>query len=55
MQHKIILCTNCGKEIKRIGVMSPTLNAKRRCMCMACSKKIYTYPDLNELILDKDK
>jgi hypothetical protein len=40
------LCTSCGKEIKRIGVMSPTLNAKRRCMCMACSKKIYTYPEL---------
>ena len=46
MNNKIILCTNCGKEIKRIGVMSPTLNKKRRCMCIDCAKKIYTYPEI---------
>ena len=54
MQHKIILCTNCGKEIKRIGVMSPTLKKKERNMCMNCAKKIYTYPDLDKLIANKN-
>ena len=27
--------------------MSPTLDVKRRCICMACAKKFYTYPEIN--------
>ena len=48
MQNKI-KCTNCGKEIKGVGVMSPTLNAKRRCMCMSCAKQVYTYPEIDKI------
>ena len=29
-------CTNCGKEIEKVGVMMPTLNPKERNRCMSC-------------------
>ena len=43
---KINNCTNCGKEIKGMGVMSPTLNKKHRNVCLDCGKKVFTYPEL---------
>ncbi len=42
-------CTNCNKDIGKIGVMSPTLNKKRRNLCITCAKKFYTYPELDEM------
>jgi DNA-directed RNA polymerase subunit RPC12/RpoP len=45
---KINNCTNCGKEIKGMGVMSPTLNKKHRNVCLDCGKKVFTYPELEE-------
>ena len=35
-----IKCTNCGKPIKRIGVMMPTANPKHRNMCTSCGDKV---------------
>lgn len=37
---KKIRCSNCGKFIGKIGVLSPNSNAKKRNMCLECVKKV---------------
>jgi len=38
-RHPEGFCNNCGKEIKRIGVLSPTLNKKRQQQCLDCANE----------------
>ena len=33
------LCSNCGKPIGKIGVMSPTIDEMRRQQCVECADK----------------
>lgn len=33
------LCSNCGKPIGKIGVMSPTIDEMRRQQCVGCADK----------------
>ena len=33
-------CTNCGKEITGYSVMQPSLDEKKRCMCIECYEKL---------------
>ena len=40
--RKTYRCSNCGKEIIKVGIMSPTLNEKQRNMCISCVKKLWT-------------
>jgi hypothetical protein len=45
------LCTNCGKPITGTGVMSPTLDEKRRNQCRECAKEwLKTKDSLREQI-----
>src|SRR3990167_2227986 len=32
-------CTNCGQEIGKIGVLSPTTDPKKRNQCLNCAEK----------------
>jgi len=38
-------CTSCGKEIKGISIMCPTLNEKERHRCKECIYKSEQYYD----------
>ena len=36
-RHPEGFCNNCGKEIKEMGVLSPTLDKKKQQLCMECA------------------
>ena len=43
-------CTNCGLPIGKMGVLSPTLDLKRRNQCPKCAREFMTNKQQGDLI-----